>query len=373
MPCYIATLRVERIDGKKTLLQHSLLTKRIFVADPGTPPRLVTNKRNPLNKDLYARVGERADFVFQNVTDHENPEVIFNIKLGGAARFTTWDESKLTLSIAEGATIAKRDVGVHPIQLELIEVIRGVRMPAYYIDVNITIGTYEPPPPPPIVYPEPLNLPRVKISKFLMNGLMTITFSEALGFPENLLDEIDIQVQPGSETDPALLGFNFNITSTEQTAIEIKFTFDNPLEISQLSDPEKVKVALNLESFKHPDDIKMQGYVFLTSFIPRQIPSEAEAAAIESSGSSTEDGSTAVMSSNFFISLLMAASLNQLWSMLNGLQLAVHLPLFATPFPANANYFITFIITVATFDILPEEVMPLIFDFPAKESYRQSF
>ena len=59
--------------------------------------------------------------------------------------------------------------------------------------------------------------------------------------------------------------------------------------------------------------------------------------------------------------------------MLNGLQLAVHMPLFFTPFPANANFFITFIITVATFDIMPEKVLPQIFDFPVKPGYNLAF
>ena len=55
--------------------------------------------------------------------------------------------------------------------------------------------------------------------------------------------------------------------------------------------------------------------------------------------------------------------------MLNGLQLAVHLPLFKTAFPANANFFIRFIIDVATFDMLPSMIMPAIFDFPVRPSF----
>ena len=49
------------------------------------------------------------------------------------------------------------------------------------------------------------------------------------------------------------------------------------------------------------------------------------------------------------------------------------MPLFKTAFPANANFFIMFIITVATFDLLPETVLPIFFDFPVKPSYNQAF
>jgi hypothetical protein len=79
------------------------------------------------------------------------------------------------------------------------------------------------------------------------------------------------------------------------------------------------------------------------------------------------------MAANFVISLMMAGSLNQLWSMLNGLQLAVHLPLFFVVFPANANYFLTYLIDLATFDILPAGSVSLFFTFPVKPSFNLAF
>ena len=79
------------------------------------------------------------------------------------------------------------------------------------------------------------------------------------------------------------------------------------------------------------------------------------------------------MAANFVVSLIMAGSLNQLWSMLNGLQLAVHLPLFFVVFPANANFFLTFLIDVATFDFLPEGVISWFFAFPVKPSFNLAF
>ena len=79
------------------------------------------------------------------------------------------------------------------------------------------------------------------------------------------------------------------------------------------------------------------------------------------------------MGSNLIINLVMAASLSQLWSMLNGLQLAVHLPLFNLNFPANANLFIEFIIQVATFDLVPPDLILLIFSFPDAEAFTMGF
>lgn len=49
------------------------------------------------------------------------------------------------------------------------------------------------------------------------------------------------------------------------------------------------------------------------------------------------------------------------------------MPLFFVLFPANANFFLTFLISVATFDMLPGFVIPLIFDFPDKPAYNMGF
>ena len=98
--------------------------------------------------------------------------------------------------------------------------------------------------------------------------------------------------------------------------------------------------------------------------VPRQIPSEEEAVAIESGGESTEAGSSIVMGGNFILNLILAASLNQLWSMLNGLQLSTHMGLFNLKFPSNANFLLDFMVNVATFDFLPVEAIWFFFDFP---------
>ena len=82
---------------------------------------------------------------------------------------------------------------------------------------------------------------------------------------------------------------------------------------------------------------------------------------------------SAVMGSNFVVTLLLAGSMNQLWSMINGLQLAVHMPLFNCAFPSNANFFITFLIDVATFDFMPGEATEFVFQFPDGDPYSMAF
>jgi len=115
--------------------------------------------------------------------------------------------------------------------------------------------------------------------------------------------------------------FSYYATAATETEIEFKLEFKNPLVISQSSEnPERLSVVVNLDGSTNLDGVSFEDKVtVLTSFVPRQIPSEAEAAAIASSGESSESASAAAMGSNFLVSLILAASLNQLWSMMNGL------------------------------------------------------
>ena len=79
------------------------------------------------------------------------------------------------------------------------------------------------------------------------------------------------------------------------------------------------------------------------------------------------------MAINFIINLVMMTALNQLWSVVNGLQVATHLLLFNLKFPANASFMLSFMINVATFDLLPVEAIWFFFDFPEKGSFNLNF
>ena len=79
------------------------------------------------------------------------------------------------------------------------------------------------------------------------------------------------------------------------------------------------------------------------------------------------------MGANFVLNLILAAALNQLWSMLNGLQLSTHMQLFNLRFPANASFLLSFLVNVATFDIMPIETIWFFFEFPEAGSYSLSF
>ena len=55
---------------------------------------------------------------------------------------------------------------------------------------------------------------------------------------------------------------------------------------------------------------------------------------------------------SFIANLLVSASLNQLWALINTQQLIVLMPLFKTNIPANAGMFFNQIMEIAAFDII---------------------
>ena len=64
--------------------------------------------------------------------------------------------------------------------------------------------------------------------------------------------------------------------------------------------------------------------------------------------------------------VLMSGALSQVWGLINGLQLFVHLPLFYISMPANAAMLIKRMATIATFDIVDNEKIfgSWLFTFP---------
>ena len=71
-----------------------------------------------------------------------------------------------------------------------------------------------------------------------------------------------------------------------------------------------------------------------------------------------------MMYGNLAINIVMSASLQMLWGMVNVMQLVVKFPIMNITFPQNAGTFYTLINDVANFDIIPTDtIKKKIFDF----------
>ena len=75
----------------------------------------------------------------------------------------------------------------------------------------------------------------------------------------------------------------------------------------------------------------------------------------------------------FMTNFLLYTALNQLWSMVNGLQIATHMPLLNLKFPANAAFLLSHLVNVANYDVLPVEAIWYFFDLPEKDAFNLNF
>ena len=92
--------------------------------------------------------------------------------------------------------------------------------------------------------------------------------------------------------------------------------------------------------------------------------SESELALITEFGSSFGTSLQVVTAGNFFLNLLLSASMATLWGMINSLQMLNHLPLYRISMPLNARVFFITIASILQFDLVPvDSLTNFIFDF----------
>mmetsp|Transcript_42755 Transcript_42755/g.41107 ORF Transcript_42755/g.41107 Transcript_42755/m.41107 type:complete len:105 (-) Transcript_42755:753-1067(-) len=98
------------------------------------------------------------------------------------------------------------------------------------------------------------------------------------------------------------------------------------------------------------------------------------AAVFDSAGEDIEEGMNSLVIGNAVLNIFLSSSLSFLWGMINALQIIVNIPLFTISFPANAKMFYSFIVGIATFDVIPmEAIQEKFFSFTETEAKNQQF
>ena len=97
--------------------------------------------------------------------------------------------------------------------------------------------------------------------------------------------------------------------------------------------------------------------------MPRQLPQNDITESVETLCETAAVLGGAAAGSSGLIQILISGSLNQLWGMINPLQILIHTRLFDVNFPSNASLVTKNIILVATFDIPYIEVDTLFKSF----------
>jgi len=89
--------------------------------------------------------------------------------------------------------------------------------------------------------------------------------------------------------------------------------------------------------------------------VPRQYPNDSliSAETVDAISLAVMYSTSSLIVSNFALNIILTGALNQLWSLINGLQVITHLPVFHCQFPANANSLLRYLVEIANFELIP--------------------
>ena len=204
--------------------------------------------------------------------------------------------------------------------------------------------------------PKPPERGRDLQSVYVIDGIQQVNF-------------IDVYVLPDEDSEVDKLGFDYTIEFVDSQTIEIVIVWENPAFVSSIGTDELI-IDFNGPFYDTEDGVDIDSNLKqLKKAIPPQAVPGALTDAIEGAGSSLSAASTGAVAGNAAVNIFLAGSLNQLWGMVNNLQLVIHSPLFGVQFPANSFMIFDVMIAIATFDILPtDNFFPAIFpDMPEFE------
>ena len=127
---------------------------------------------------------------------------------------------------------------------------------------------------------------------------------------------MDVEGKSGYD-DGEMFRFEWSLVDVTNFGIIFELVFEDPIMISQGEEPDALDLTLDLSEFRSKSGYEMKPMV-LHIMLPRQMNVDT-AAAIETAAATAESASTAAVGTNFLINIMLSASLNQLWSMMNGL------------------------------------------------------
>jgi len=114
-----------------------------------------------------------------------------------------------------------------------------------------------------------------------------------------------------------------------------------------ISPSDTLKVTMYFHEFEEGIEV---GQTYKTGLSRQMLPGGA-AQAMAVTAQMTQAATAAAVAGSMLMNVIMSGALAQVWGMINGMQVMVHLPAFNVNFPANALSVTSKILVVATFDI----------------------
>lgn len=132
--------------------------------------------------------------------------------------------------------------------------------------------------------------------------------------------------------------------SLNSRELVIQFDFESPMTITS---EDEIEISLGFNEID-------KGFNQRTSIARRSMQKQLSRGASENLElmASTASGATVVLTSVVTVGqTILSGSLSQVWGMINGLQIMVHLPTMNVDFPVNVMKLVNATVTVATFDV----------------------
>ncbi|TNV85993.1 hypothetical protein FGO68_gene6892 [Halteria grandinella] len=215
------------------------------------------------------------------------------------------------------------------------------------------------------------------VSNFTENGLITVQ----MGYPflpglqaQDIKDLLEIHISPNPNSNDR--DYTWSCEQILESSFVIRVLFKDVLD---LTDRDRLRISFkNASGFYLNSNnsaylrVRLAKNFQIDKYVPSQKQFE-DNANINRIGNQAGIGLKSILYANFGMNLIMAASMQLLWGLINSLQLVVRTPLMGMNFPSHTKAFFSTFVMLTNFDILPSTALnSLIFGFESVE-YEENY
>ncbi|TNV87623.1 hypothetical protein FGO68_gene4551 [Halteria grandinella] len=220
---------------------------------------------------------------------------------------------------------------------------------------------------------------KVSFASMQSSGIATIAFNQPLLVPKVFaiieVDVLKIRVLAGRDSDESLLRIaSWQVVDFTPSQLKIQIVFENPLYISKNNYKDDLEVIfLNGEYFISQETlVTIKKDTTLTKQIPRLLSKDSATTLLTSASGGSQASMNSIVIGNLAMNIVMSASLQYLWGMINVMQLIIHMSQFNVQFPSNALFFYGLIKDISNFDVVPDSIKEKLLSFGSSLSSNQS-
>lgn len=123
--------------------------------------------------------------------------------------------------------------------------------------------------------------------------------------------------------------FSWDVQDLVDTTIKLNLVFDDPLEVSQ------EQADLLVIEFDASESFELAEKVIFIKPIPKLLPNSDFSKNVVESTNNAAQLSAGATATTALTQIAMSGALSQVWGLINGLQIFVHMPLLSIDLPSN--------------------------------------